>query len=61
MTAPTTTPKSEAARADRLAREAAALRQNLRRRKAQERARDDAVEAPCPATTDAPSKPEGAA
>jgi hypothetical protein len=44
---PTLTAQAEAARADRLAREAAALRENLRRRKAQGRAR----------AQDAPAKP----
>jgi hypothetical protein len=38
---PALTPKAEAAKAERLAREAAALRENLRRRKAQSRARQD--------------------
>jgi hypothetical protein len=36
---PVFTPKAEAARAERLAREAAALRENLKRRKAQGRSR----------------------
>jgi hypothetical protein len=39
-------PEAEAARAARLEREAAALRENLRRRKAQSRARDSADPAP---------------
>ncbi len=38
---PTTTPKAEAELQARRAREAAALRENLRRRKAQSRARTD--------------------
>ncbi len=38
-TQPAFTPKAEAARAERLAREAAALRENLKRRKAQGRSR----------------------
>jgi hypothetical protein len=40
MTDSDRTRQSEADRADRLAREAAALRENLKRRKAQTRARD---------------------
>jgi hypothetical protein len=39
-------PEAAAAQAERQAREAAALRENLRRRKAQARARDDAPSAP---------------
>lgn len=39
---PTLCPEAAAAQAERQAREAAALRENLRRRKAQARARDDA-------------------
>ena len=38
---PSLTPKAEAEAQARQAREAAALRENLRRRKAQARARDD--------------------
>jgi hypothetical protein len=44
--APHLGPDAEAARAARLAREAAALRENLRRRKAQARAKESADEAP---------------
>jgi hypothetical protein len=43
---PTLRPEAAAAQAERLAREAAALRENLRRRKAQARARDDAPTPP---------------
>jgi len=39
--APNLTDRAEAERQKRLAREAAALRENLRRRKAQSRARED--------------------
>ena len=39
---PTLRPEAAAAQAERQAREAAALRENLRRRKAQARARDEA-------------------
>ncbi len=42
---PHLTPQAEAARNARLEREAAALRENLRKRKAQSRAREDAVPA----------------
>jgi len=40
---PDLTPQAEAERAARQAREAAALRENLRRRKAQSRAREEAL------------------
>ncbi|HEY0342565.1 MAG TPA: hypothetical protein VGC34_17325 [Steroidobacteraceae bacterium] len=43
---PTLLPEAAAAQAERQAREAAALRENLRRRKAQARARDDAPATP---------------
>ncbi len=49
---PTLTAKAAAQREERLAREAAALRENLRRRKAQDRARDQ------PAPGAAPPKPD---
>ena len=47
---PLTGPKAEADRAERQAREAAALRENLRRRKEQARAREAAPkdDEPCP-------------
>jgi hypothetical protein len=46
---PNLTAQAEAARADRLAREAKALRENLRRRKAQGRAREqDSADQPTP-------------
>jgi hypothetical protein len=43
---PTLRPEAAAAQAERQAREAAALRENLRRRKAQARARDDIATPP---------------
>ncbi|CAP55387.1 putative membrane protein [Gluconacetobacter diazotrophicus PA1 5] len=46
MTEKSKAEKAEAARQERLAREAAALRENLRRRKQQSRARADAPAAP---------------
>jgi len=45
-TLPTLRPEAAAAQADRQAREAAALRENLRRRKAQARAREDTPTVP---------------
>jgi hypothetical protein len=45
--------KAEAARQERLAREAAALRENLRRRKQQSRARTDTPPPAAPAEDDA--------
>ena len=53
---PNHTARAEADRADRLAREAAALRENLRRRKAQIRARDTA-----PDSAETPPSAPGAA
>ncbi|MCI1244157.1 MAG: hypothetical protein LKI99_10450 [Acetobacter fabarum] len=52
--------RAEAARAERLARQAAALRANLRRRKDQARTRQDhnTVEEPSPATTQPPGNGE---
>ncbi len=50
------TAKAEADRAARLAREAAALRENLRRRKAQDRAREQGPDAREPEA----AKPPGA-
>ncbi len=44
-------PEAEAARAARLAREAAALRENLRRRKAQARAKSQTGENEAPAAS----------
>jgi hypothetical protein len=46
---PRTGPQAEQAAADRAAREAAALRENLRRRKAQARQREDGMPAGEPA------------
>ncbi len=43
---PTLTPRAQAEAAARREREAAALRENLRRRKAQDRAREDRTEMP---------------
>jgi len=51
--APNLTDRAEAGRQKRLAREAAALRENLRRRKAQSRARQDAAPV-TPGTADEP-------
>jgi len=47
-TKPNHGPEAEAARTARLEREAAALRENLRRRKAQLRARDSGTDSPPP-------------
>ena len=47
-------PRAAAERAERQAREAAALRENLRRRKAQARARDEA-----PPEDEKPPSPQG--
>ncbi len=50
-------PEAEAARAARLEREAAALRENLRRRKAQARAKADSAASPPPDSKE--STPQG--
>ena len=54
-----TTPPKPPAAEDRAARLAAALRENLKRRKAQARARDSAGAAPAAPAKVAPAKPIG--
>lgn len=54
-----TTPPKPPAAEDRAARLAAALRENLKRRKAQARAREGAVEGPAAPAKVAPAKPIG--